>query len=282
MICERSSELEERSLSMCSMPAMRSSIGWVTLVSMICAEAPAVARLHGHDRRIDVRQLANALPQPRESDEPDHQQHQAEHGGEDRAVDRELGDQHRFGAAALWRSRSLQCSPMNEVDIVVAGAGVIGLAVARALAMSGREVVILEAADAFGTGTSSRNSEVIHAGIYYPRGSLKARLCVVGRSGYTTYCENHGVPHRRCGKLIVATSEAQLAELQKIQAAAAANGVELEMLSAEAGAEARAGAQLHRGAAARPLRASSTPTRTCFLCSAKRRGTARLWCVTAR
>jgi L-2-hydroxyglutarate oxidase LhgO len=99
--------------------------------------------------------------------------------------------------------------------------------------MSGREVVILEAADSFGTGTSSRNSEVIHAGIYYPRGSLKARFCVAGRERLYEYCENHDVPHRRCGKLIVATSEVQLAELQKIRAAASANGVHLNTLSAE-------------------------------------------------
>ena len=121
---------------------------------------------------------------------------------------------------------------MNDVDVVVVGAGVVGLAVARALALSGREVVVLEAADAFGTGTSSRNSEVIHAGIYYPRGSLKARLCVAGREKLYDYCDMHGVPHKRCGKLIVATSESQLAELVKIKAAALANGVVLEELTA--------------------------------------------------
>ncbi len=121
---------------------------------------------------------------------------------------------------------------INDVDVVVVGAGVVGLAIARALALSGREVMVLEAADAFGTGTSSRNSEVIHAGIYYPRGSLKAQLCVAGREKLYDYCETHGVPHRRCGKLIVATSEAQLAELEKIKAAAHANGVDLDRLSA--------------------------------------------------
>lgn len=126
---------------------------------------------------------------------------------------------------------------MNDIDVVVAGAGVVGLAVARAFAQAGREVVVLEAADAFGTSTSSRNSEVIHAGIYYPRGSLKARLCVAGREKLYAYCEMHGVPHKRCGKLIVATSEAQLAELGKIKAAALANGVVLEELTA---AQARA------------------------------------------
>ncbi|HVY82854.1 MAG TPA: NAD(P)/FAD-dependent oxidoreductase, partial [Steroidobacteraceae bacterium] len=110
--------------------------------------------------------------------------------------------------------------------------GVIGLAIARALAQAGREVLILEAANSFGTETSSRNSEVIHAGIYYPRGSLKARFCVAGRDLLYEYCEAHGVAHRRCGKLIVATSEGQLAELAKIQAAAHANGVDLQLLSA--------------------------------------------------
>jgi L-2-hydroxyglutarate oxidase LhgO len=120
---------------------------------------------------------------------------------------------------------------MDEVDVVIVGAGVVGLAIARALALRGRETWVLEAESAFGTQTSSRNSEVIHAGIYYPRGSLKARLCVAGRDALYAYCEQHDVPHRRCGKLIVATSESQLAELQKIRLAAKANGAELEVLS---------------------------------------------------
>jgi L-2-hydroxyglutarate oxidase LhgO len=114
---------------------------------------------------------------------------------------------------------------VEELDAVVIGAGVVGLAVARALAMRGREVVILEAEDAIGTHTSSRNSEVIHAGIYYPRGSLKARACVQGRHMLYEYCVEHGVPHRRSGKLIVATSDAQLGELESIQKKAHANGV---------------------------------------------------------
>jgi L-2-hydroxyglutarate oxidase LhgO len=121
---------------------------------------------------------------------------------------------------------------MNDVEVVVAGAGVIGLAIARVLALAGRDVIVLDAADAFGTVTSSRNSEVIHAGIYYPRGSLKARLCVDGRQQLYEYCESRGVPHRRCGKLIVATSMDQLGELEKIKAGAAANGVILDQLSA--------------------------------------------------
>src|SRR5215212_7006699 len=116
-------------------------------------------------------------------------------------------------------------SRVERLDAVVIGAGIVGLAVARELALAGREVVILEAEDAIGTHTSSRNSEVIHAGIYYPKGSLKARACVEGKHLLYAYCASHGVPHRRCGKLIVATSEAQLEELSAIRAKAHANGV---------------------------------------------------------
>jgi L-2-hydroxyglutarate oxidase LhgO len=119
---------------------------------------------------------------------------------------------------------------MDNVDVVVVGAGVLGLAVARAFAQRGREVLILEAASSFGTETSSRNSEVIHAGIYYPQGSLKARMCVAGRSLLYDFCEQYGIAYRRCGKLIVATAEAQLPELEKIHKAARANGVPLEFL----------------------------------------------------
>jgi len=114
---------------------------------------------------------------------------------------------------------------MDKVECVVVGAGVVGLAAARALALSGREVVILEAEDAIGTHTSSRNSEVIHAGIYYPKGSLKARACVEGRKRLYAYCDEHGVPYRRSGKLIVATNEGQIAELKAIQKRAHENGV---------------------------------------------------------
>ena len=114
---------------------------------------------------------------------------------------------------------------MDRVDAVVIGAGVVGLAVARALATAGRDVVILEAEDAIGTHTSSRNSEVIHAGIYYPQGSLKARACVEGRQRLYDYCAERSVPHRRCGKLIVATDAAQLEELEGIRQKAHANGV---------------------------------------------------------
>ena len=113
----------------------------------------------------------------------------------------------------------------DRVDCVVVGAGVVGLAVARALALQGREVLVLEAAQAIGTGISARNSEVIHAGLYYPTGSLKARLCVQGRDMLYAYCGDRGVPHRRCGKLLVATSRAQLPGLESILQRARANGV---------------------------------------------------------
>ena len=123
---------------------------------------------------------------------------------------------------------------MEQVDSVVVGAGVVGLAAARALALAGREVLVLEAAAAIGTQTSSRNSEVIHAGIYYPQGSLKARLCVQGRQLLYAYCGERGVGHRRCGKLIVATAPEQVAQLQGIIAKAAANGVhDLVLLTRE-------------------------------------------------
>jgi L-2-hydroxyglutarate oxidase LhgO len=115
---------------------------------------------------------------------------------------------------------------LDRVEAIVVGAGVIGLAIGRALALAGREVLLLEAERHFGTGTSSRNSEVIHAGIYYPAGSLKARLCVEGRRMLYEYCAGRGVAHRRLGKLIVATGEPQRAALQSILAAARTNGVE--------------------------------------------------------
>lgn len=128
--------------------------------------------------------------------------------------------------------------PVDSVDCVVIGAGVVGLAVARALALQGREVMVLEAANAIGTGTSSRNSEVIHAGIYYPQGSLKARLCVQGKQMLYDYCAERGIAHQRCGKLIVATSEAQAAELPGIIAKATANGVNDLVLLTQAQAQA--------------------------------------------
>lgn len=122
---------------------------------------------------------------------------------------------------------------IERVDCVVIGAGVVGLATARALAMAGREVIVLESADMIGTGTSSRNSEVIHAGIYYAPGSLKAKYCVAGKNMLYRYCDEHGIEHRRCGKLIVATSEDQIETFEGIRKRAAECGVtDLKMLSA--------------------------------------------------
>lgn len=118
-----------------------------------------------------------------------------------------------------------QNGAMDKVDAVVIGAGVVGLAVGRALARRGLETVVLEREGAIGTATSSRNSEVIHAGLYYPTGSLKARLCVAGRQALYAYCESHGVAHRRCGKLLVASDESQAARLTHIDSQARANGV---------------------------------------------------------
>jgi len=121
----------------------------------------------------------------------------------------------------------------EHVDSIVIGAGVIGLAVAWQLARSGREVIVLEAGGAIGTGISSRNSEVIHAGIYYPKDSLKARLCVAGKALLYRYCESRAVDFKRLGKLIVATCEAEVADLHGIAKKAEANGVnDLQWLDA--------------------------------------------------
>jgi L-2-hydroxyglutarate oxidase LhgO len=124
------------------------------------------------------------------------------------------------------------------MQAIIIGAGVVGLACARALALRGMDVIVLEAANAIGTGTSSRNSEVIHAGMYYPTGSAKAQFCVEGRRALYAYCASHGVPHRACEKLIVATNEAEAAKIEAIYHQGLANGVEgLTLIS---GAEARA------------------------------------------
>ena len=88
---------------------------------------------------------------------------------------------------------------IDRVDTIVVGAGVVGLAIARQLALMGDEVVVLEASDVIGSETSSRNSEVIHAGIYYPEGSLKAQFCVSGKTKLYEFCSNHGVDFRNCG-----------------------------------------------------------------------------------
>jgi L-2-hydroxyglutarate oxidase LhgO len=124
---------------------------------------------------------------------------------------------------------------MDKVDCVVVGAGVVGLAVARALSLRGREVLLIEQHHAVGMETSSRNSEVIHAGLYYPSGSLKARLCVQGRDKLYAYCDERGIAYRRCGKLIVANSQAQFEKLAAIHAQAHANGcTEVVRLNASA------------------------------------------------
>lgn len=121
------------------------------------------------------------------------------------------------------------------MQVLVIGAGVVGLAVARAAALRGHEVIVAEAERAIGTGISSRNSEVIHGGMYYPTGSLRARHCVAGRRLMYEFCASHGVPHRKCGKLIVATDGAELAKIETIAAQGKINGVEgLELIDAQA------------------------------------------------
>ena len=132
----------------------------------------------------------------------------------------------------------MSTSEPDFIECVVAGAGVVGLAIARALALQGREVLVLEASGLVGSETSARNSEVIHAGIYYPAGTLKARLCVSGRDALYAYCAERAIPHRRCGKLIVATSAAETAKLDAIDAHARACGV--DSLQHLTGAQARA------------------------------------------
>jgi L-2-hydroxyglutarate oxidase LhgO len=127
---------------------------------------------------------------------------------------------------------------MDHADAVVIGAGIIGLACARALALAGLEVLVIEREAAWGSGVSARNSEVVHAGLYYPEGSLKSRLCVLGRSLLYSYCEARQVAHRRCGKLLVATTAAELPRLEALQRHGQAAGVQdLRRISAE---EARA------------------------------------------
>jgi L-2-hydroxyglutarate oxidase LhgO len=122
---------------------------------------------------------------------------------------------------------------MDRVDALVVGAGAVGLAVARALAQHGFETIVAESQTAIGQGVSSRNSEVIHAGLYYAPGSLKARLCVRGKGLLYQLCESHGVMHRNCGKLVVATSDHEIAALRELQARAQANGVPVEWLDAQ-------------------------------------------------
>ena len=123
---------------------------------------------------------------------------------------------------------------MNDADVAVIGAGIVGLAVARALALAGRSVIVVEARGAIGEETSSRNSEVIHSGLYYPTRSLKARFCLEGAAKLYAFCESHGVAHRRCGKLVVAADEGELVGLKALARRGAANGVlGLKLLSGE-------------------------------------------------
>jgi L-2-hydroxyglutarate oxidase LhgO len=121
---------------------------------------------------------------------------------------------------------------MDQVGAIVIGAGAVGLAVGRALAQSGRETIVVEAQTAIGQGVSSRNSEVIHAGLYYAPGSLKARLCVRGKELLYELCASHGVGHRNCGKLVVANGDEEAAALRGLQDRAIANGVPVQWLDA--------------------------------------------------
>jgi L-2-hydroxyglutarate oxidase LhgO len=124
----------------------------------------------------------------------------------------------------VWRPREF--ATLNSMQVLVVGAGVVGLAVARAAALVGHDVIVAEATRGVGNGVSSRNSEVIHAGMYYPTGSLRAHHCPRGRRMLYDYCASHGVPHRKCGKLIVATSAAELPRIEAIQKQGVTNGVE--------------------------------------------------------
>lgn len=124
---------------------------------------------------------------------------------------------------------------VERIDVAVIGAGVVGLAVARALALTGREVIVLEKNGAIGAETSSRNSEVIHAGIYYRPGGLRARLCVAGKEMLYRFCADHGVAHARCGKLIIALDDAEEVRLAALKHNAEANRVnDLEIISGAA------------------------------------------------
>ncbi len=168
---------------------------------------------------------------------------------------------------------------METVDCVVVGAGVVGLAVARALALAGREVIVLEAAEGIGTETSSRNSEVIHAGIYYPANSLMARFCVAGRRALYAYCAEKGVPHRNCGKLIAATNAEEDALLAGIKRRAEANGVEgMRVLTAAEAIAMEPNLRLHQRAAFAVDRHHRQPRLSCWRCRAMPRMPARCWC----
>mgnify|MGYP003343523162 FL=1 len=138
----------------------------------------------------------------------------------------------KFGYGKFRSLKRFTKTPMERIDCAVIGAGVVGLAIARALALSGREVVVLESQDAIGTGISSRNSEVIHGGMYYKTGSLKARFCVAGNRMMREFAAGHGVPVRMVGKLIVAVNAVEAEVVEGLYRLGVANGVQgLEMLS---------------------------------------------------
>ena len=170
-----------------------------------------------------------------------------------------------------------------DVETIVVGAGVVGLAVARALAMAGHETMVLEQHELIGSETTSRNSEVIHAGIYYPPGSLRATLCVRGKELLYAFCAENNVAHARCGKLLVATSESQLPKLAAIRETAAKNGVtDLEPIGGNAARGAGAGGRL-RCRAALALHRHHRQPRLHAGAGGPRRGQRRhRWCCAAR
>src|SRR5437016_4939216 len=136
---------------------------------------------------------------------------------------------------------------MDEIECVIVGAGVVGLATARAPALAGHGVLVLDRAYTIGFETSSRNSEVIHGGLYYLAGSLKARCCVAGRDRLYAFCREHGIPHAQIGKLIVAAEEREIAGVERIANAARANGVDdFAMADGDPSTTARTGAALRR------------------------------------
>ena len=155
------------------------------------------------------------------------------------------------------------------MQVLVVGAGVVGLAVARAAALAGHEVIVAEATRGIGNGVSSRNSEVIHGGMYYPTGSLRALHCPRGRRMLYDFCASHGVPHRKCGKLIVATEDAEVAKMEAIlKQGQSQRRRRLHDDRRRGGARDGAGAQLASRRCIRRKPASSTAIRSCARCTA--------------
>src|SRR5438552_1819830 len=216
-----------------------------------CHAASRLAPERAPDRATGLPQLRPpdvALPAHRGGDGAahrpagrcDHQPRHAPSHGSRRLPRHVDGEESLWRRTRRWTHRRahprLFCpmsSTLEDADVAVIGAGVIGLAVARAFALEDRDVVVLEADSGIGLHTSSRNSEVIHAGIYYPPGSLKAATCVQGRAALYAYCAEREIPHARVGKLIVATSAQEIPALTALRTSAEANGVhDLVMLSA--------------------------------------------------